>query len=134
STAVIIAITGVGVMARHLTRRGRAPDLWALIAQLFAATCVLTMLLLPQDALLGIVPTSTTMSAAGPLIAEGLLQVQTSAAPLADTLGLRTVIAGGFALAVILLDHLVAQRLVLLAVLLVASVGALPMIVTFGDA
>ena len=134
SVAMIIVVTVVGVVVRQLHRRDRTRNLWTPLAQIVAATCAVTMLLLPQGALLGIIPTGATINALGPLVADGFIQVQTSAAPMEDTLGLRTVITLGFAVAMILLDQLVAQRLTLLAVLLIASVGAIPMIVSFGDA
>lgn len=134
SVAVIIVVAVTGVVVRQLRGRTTARNLWTLLAQTLAAICTLTMFLLPQGAMLGLIPTGTTMNALGPLIVDGLLQVQTSTAPLEDTLGLRTLVGIGFAVVTILLDHLIAQRLTLLAVIFVASIGALPMIISFGDA
>lgn len=134
SIAVIIVIAATGVIVRQLRTGRMARSLWTLLAQLITAICALTVLLLPQGAFLGLIPTSATFNALGPLMADGLTQVQNSVAPLNDTLGLRTLIALGFAVVTILLDHLVAQRLTLLAVVFVATIGALPMIISFGDA
>lgn len=134
SVAVIIVIAITGVVVRQLRTRATVRSLWTLLAQVLAAICTLTLLVIPQGALLGIIPTNATIATLNSLVVDGFVQVQTSVAPMADTLALRTVIGIGFAVVAILLDHLIAQRLTLLAVVLVAAVGAVPMIATFGDA
>lgn len=132
--AVVIVITVTGAAARYLGARRRGRDTWALLAQGIVAVCALTTLLLPQTAALGIIPTGSTLRALPPLTAQAFEQVQFGTAPLQDTLALRTVIAIGFAVITIILDHLIAQRLALFAVILVAAVGTTPMIISLGDA
>jgi len=134
SVAVILVVAVTGVIVRQLRTRAIVRDLCTLLAQVLAAICTLTLLIIPQGALLGIIPTGDTVAALSNLVADGFAQVQTSVAPMADTLALRTVIAIGFAIVTILLDHLIAQRVTLLAVILVAAVGAVPTIATFGEA
>ncbi|MGV2985585.1 transglutaminaseTgpA domain-containing protein [Microbacterium sp. AGC85] len=131
---VVVLIASVGALARHLASRRRAGDAWALLAQLAVAVCALTLMLVPQGALLGIVPTGSTLRALAPLAAQALEEVQFGTAPLNDTLALRTMIAAGFAVITIIVDHLIAHRLGLLAAIVVAVVGVTPMIISFGDA
>lgn len=139
SGTVIIVVVIAGAVARRVRRgsglRWRGTRwLWALVVQVIVAICTLTVLILPQGALLGIIPTSTTVGAVGSLAAEGFAQVQTGVAPLNDTVALRLVLGIGFAVLTIVLDHLIARRFTLIAVLVVAFAGALPMIATLGEA
>lgn len=134
SIAIIIAIAATGAAVRFAGARRRGRDAWTLLAQVIVAVCALTLILMPQQALLGFIPTDSTLRALPPLTAQAFEQVQFGAAPLDDTLALRTTIATGFAAITIILDHLIAQRIALLATILVTAVGALPMIVSFGDA
>lgn len=134
SVAVIIVVAATGAVVRYLGARRRGRDALALLAQVVVAVCALTSILLPQTAALGIIPTASTIRALTPLTADALEQVQFGTAPLDDTLPLRTMIAIGFAVITILIDHLVSQRLALLAVILVAAIGATPTIISLGDA
>lgn len=134
SVAVIIVVTATGAAARYLGARRRGHATWALLAQVAVAACVLTSTLLPHTAVLGIIPTDSTVRALPLLTAQALEQVQFGTAPLEDTPGLQAVMAIGFAVITIILDHLVAQRLALLAIILVAAVGATPMIISVADA
>src|SRR5690606_7100163 len=63
SVAVIIVTAAVGILVRQLRARSRVRDLWTLLAQLLAAICTLTVLVMPQGALLGMIPTSATIAA-----------------------------------------------------------------------
>lgn len=134
SITVIVLITATGALMRHLGARRRGRDAWALLAQLVVAVCALTLMLVPQGALLGFIPTGSTLQALAPLAAQAFEQVQFGTAPLNDTLAVRAMLAVGFAVITIIIDHLIAQRLTLLAAVLVTAVGVVPMIITFGDA
>lgn len=134
SVTVIIAIAATGAVVRHLGAGRRGRDAWAVFAQVLVATCALTLTLLPQGAVLGIIPTGSTLRALTPLPAQAFEQVQYGTAPLEDSLALRTMIAIGFAIITIVIDLLIARRIALLAAIVVTAVGALPMIITMGDA
>lgn len=134
SITVIVLIAATSALVRHLSARRRGRDAWVLLAQLIIAMCALTLMLVPQGALLGIIPTGATVRALPPLAAQAYEQVQFGTAPLDDTLALRAMLAVGFAVITILIDHLIAQRLTLLAAILVTAVGVAPMIISFGDA
>jgi transglutaminase-like putative cysteine protease len=134
SITVIVLIAATGALVRHLSARRRGRDAWALLAQLLVAICALTLMLVPQGALLGVIPTGATLRSLPPLAAQAFEQVQFGTAPLGDTPALRAMVAVGFAVITIIVDHLIAQRLTLLATILVTAVGVVPMIITFGDA
>lgn len=132
---VIIVVAGTGMLARHLLRR-RTPwisDLLTFAAQVLATIALLTMLIAGPTAILGIFPTATTLALFGALGAAAAEAVVFGSAPLDATPALAAVMGAGFALVAILLDHLVAHRSALLAVLLTGAIGAIPMIVTLGD-
>ncbi|WP_175985336.1 transglutaminase family protein [Microbacterium tenebrionis] len=134
SVTVIVVIVATGMVVR-LIRGGRFADgALPFLAQLVVGTGALTLLLVPQGALLGIIPTGTTASAFGRLAVQALDEVRFGTAPLADTPGLRTMLAVGFALAAILLDQLISARYALPAIILITAIGAIPMIVALGDA
>ncbi|MDQ0642446.1 transglutaminase family protein [Microbacterium murale] len=134
SVVIIIVVAATGAATRYLCARRRGKEAWTLLAQVIVAIFALTLLLLPQGAVLGVIPTGSTLRALPPLAAQAFEQVQFGTAPLDDTPAIRTMIATGFAVIMILLDHLIAQRIALLATILVTAVGALPMIISFGDA
>ncbi|WP_144797571.1 DUF3488 and transglutaminase-like domain-containing protein [Microbacterium paludicola] len=134
SITLIVVVVLSGMLAR-LVRRGRHADgVLPFFVQLVVAVLAITVLLLPQGALLGVVPTGTTVDLLSRLAADAVQQVQFGTAPLVDTPALRTVLSIGFAAVAILLDQLITARLALPAILVVAVVGALPMIITLGDA
>jgi len=131
---MIILVAATGFLLRRLRLPCLARGVLRVLAQCIVAAMALTLLLVPQGALLGVIPTGTTFSAVGGLAAEAVEQVQYGTAPLADTVALGTMLAVGFAMIAIVLDQLIATRLALTAALLVAVVGALPMIITEADA
>ena len=132
---VIAAVAGTGMLARHLLRR-RADwisDIVTLVAQLLVAIGVLTLLTAGGTAILGIIPTPTTMALFGALGATAWEAIVFGSAPLDPSPALAAVMGAGFAVVAILLDHLVTHRSAVLATLLVGAVGAAPMIITLGD-
>lgn len=130
---VVLVITATGFIVRQL-RAGRADSAWStLVAQLLVAIMLLTALAFGQGALFGVIPTSTTLTSLGRLASEAFEQVQYGTAPLDSTPALGAMLSIGFAAITILVDQLIAQRITLLAAMLVAAVGALPMIITLSD-
>lgn len=133
--AVIVTVAGSGMLARHLLRRRAAwvQDLATLAVQIVVAIAIVTLLIAGDTALFGMVPTSETLTLFGVLGASAVEAVVFGSAPLDASPGLAAVMGVGFAVVAILLDHLVAHRSAVLAVLLTGVVGAMPMIVTLGD-
>ena len=137
-TAVIevIAVAATGMLMRHLLRRRSAwiGDAITFVAQLVVAVALLTLLLAGDTALFGVIPTSTTIALFGALGAAAWEAVLFGSAPLEATPALAAVLGAGFALVAVVVDHLIAFRSAVLATVLTGVVGALPMIVTLGDA
>lgn len=133
--AVILAVAGTGMLVRRLLRRRAlwVQDLATLAAQVLVAFAVVTLLVAGDTAVFGIFPTSTTWAVFGALGAAAWEAVVFGSAPLDASPGLAAVLGAGFAVVAILLDHLVAHRSAVLAVLLTGAIGAIPMIVTLGD-
>ncbi|WP_243224520.1 DUF3488 and transglutaminase-like domain-containing protein [Microbacterium sp. CIAB417] len=129
----VVALAGIVVRTMLARRSAVARELSALLVQVAASVALLTAMLLPQTALLGVVPTPATLIAFGELATQAAAEVYNGSAPLQDTLALRSMLGAAFAVVIILIDHLVAQRLALLAIITVTVVGALPMIITLGD-
>lgn len=133
--AVIVTVAGSGMLARHLLRRRTAwvQDIATLAVQIVVAIATVTLLIAGDTALFGMIPTSETLTLFGVLGASAVEAVVFGSAPLDASPGLAAVMGVGFAVVAILLDHLVAHRSAVLAVLLTGVVGAMPMIVTLGD-
>ncbi|MFJ4222706.1 transglutaminaseTgpA domain-containing protein [Microbacterium sp. NPDC089695] len=133
SVVAVIVVTGItGVIVRTLLRR-RTPwvrDLVTLTAQVVIAVATVTRLVAGDTAVLGVIPTETTLVTFQTLAASAAEQITFGSAPLESTPGLQAILAGGFAIVAILLDQLIAQRGAVIAFLLTAVVGAMPMIVT----
>lgn len=130
--AVVIVVALVGVAARTLLRRrpSWARELVTMLLQIIAAGGALTALVAGDTALYGIFPTPTSVSLFGTLLSGAGEQIVFGSAPLDSTPGLRLALGGGFAIVAVLIDQLLAQRSAVLASVLVAVVGAVPMIVT----
>lgn len=134
TVAIIVAMAATGMLVR-LLRGGRFADgPLSALAQLLVAVPLLTLMLLPQGALMGIIPTGATFAGVGRLAAEAVEQVQFGTAPLVDTPALRTMLGIGFAVIVIMTDQLIAARFALPAIVLITAIGSMPMIITLGDA
>lgn len=133
--AVIIAVAGSGMLMRHLLRQRAlwVRDLGTLAVQILVAVAVLTQLVAGDTAILGIIPTSATVAVFGTLGTTAWEAVVFGSAPLDASPALAAALGTGFAAIAILLDHLVALRSAVLAVLLTGAIGAMPMIITLGD-
>lgn len=133
---VTITVALVGMLLRRLLR-ARASALRGvvtLLAQLAAAIGVLTLLVAGDTALFGLIPTPTTLSVFGGLAARAWEEIVFGSAPLPASPALAAVLGAGFAVVALLLDLLVNLRAAVLAAVLAGSIGAIPMIVTLGDA
>ena len=133
--AVVIgtAVAGAGIRALLTRRRAWVREGATLVAQLALATAVITQLTVRDTAVLGLIPTPASFTAFSTLSGSAWEEIVFGRAPLEATPGIRLVMATGFALVAVLLDHLVAQRGAVLASVLTATVGAVPMIVTLSD-
>lgn len=134
---VVIVVTALtGAIARTLLKHRPAwvRDLVTLAAQLVVAMATLTRLIAGDTAVFGLVPTESTILTFQTLVAAAGEEIVFGAAPLDPSPGLQAVMGLGFAVVAILLDQLVAQRGAIIAFLLTAAVGAMPMIVTVSGA
>ncbi|MEN0022974.1 MAG: DUF3488 and transglutaminase-like domain-containing protein [Microbacterium sp.] len=134
---VVIVLTALtGIIARTLLKHRPAwvRDLVTLAAQLVVAIAALTRLVAGETAVFGLVPTDATILTFRTLAAAAGEEIVFGAAPLDPSPGLQAVMGLGFAVVAILLDQLVAQRGAIIAFLLTAAIGAMPMIVTVSGA
>ncbi|CAH0247987.1 Protein-glutamine gamma-glutamyltransferase [Microbacterium oxydans] len=134
--AVVVAVAASGALLRFLLRRRRGwvRDLSTFLVQLLVAVAVVTQLVAGDTAFLGLFPTATTVSVFASLAASAMEEIVFGAAPLSPSAGLAAVLGLGFALVALLLDQLITLRLAVLAIVLTGVLGAVPMIVTMGDA
>ena len=134
---VVIVLTALtGIIARTLLKHRPAwvRDLVTLAAQLVVAIAALIRLVAGETAVFGLVPTDATILTFRTLAAAAGEEIVFGAAPLDPSPGLQAVMGLGFAVVAILLDQLVAQRGAIIAFLLTAAIGAMPMIVTVSGA
>ncbi|GAT73889.1 transglutaminaseTgpA domain-containing protein [Microbacterium hydrocarbonoxydans] len=134
SVIVVTAIAGFGTRLLLRYRSRWARELVTLGVQVAATTGALTQLVAGDTAILGVVPTPTTVLAFQTLSASAWEEIAFGTAPLEATPGLRAVLGLGFAVVAILIDQLVATRGAVLAAILTAVIGSVPMIVTLGEA
>lgn len=131
----VIVVTALAGMASRTLMRGRpawARDLVAIGVQILVATGTVILLVAGDTAVFGVVPTEATLYTFQALAASAWEEIAFGSAPLAASPGLEAVMGVGFAVVAILLDQLVAQRGAILASLLTAVVGSMPMIITLG--
>ncbi|WP_101848504.1 transglutaminase family protein [Zhihengliuella sp. ISTPL4] len=135
SSLVIVAVVGTGALVRHLLRRRSdgVIGLLTLLAQVVVAVGVLTLLLAGDTAVLGIVPTSGTLTLFQALAAAAAEEIVFGSAPLDASPGLAAALGAGFAVVAILLDHLIAHRSAVLTTVLLGVIGAVPTIITLGS-
>lgn len=132
--AVIVVTALTGMTCRTLMR-GRpawARDLVTIAVQILVVMGTVILLVAGDTAVFGVVPTEATFYTFQALAAAAWEEIAFGSAPLAASPGLQAVMGLGFGVVAILLDQLVAQRGAILASLLTAVVGSLPMIATLG--
>ena len=131
----VIVVTAVaGSVGRVLFARLREGirDLLTLLVQLGAVTIACTAMLASETALAGLLPTGTTVRLLGLRLQQAIEEIATGVAPVPASVPLATALGLLFAVVAVLVDQLLAHRLILLAVLLTSLVGVLPMLVSFG--
>lgn len=132
--AVIVVTALTGMTCRTLMR-GRpawARDLVTIVVQILVVMGTVVLLVAGDTAVFGVVPTEATFYTFQVLAASAWEEIAFGSAPLAASPGLQAVMGLGFGVVAILLDQLVAQRGAILASLLTAVVGSMPMIATLG--
>lgn len=132
--AVIVVTALTGMTCRTLMR-GRpawARDLVTIAVQILVVMGTVILLVAGDTAVFGVVPTEATFYTFQALAAAAWEEIAFGSAPLAASPGLQAVMGLGFGVVAILLDQLVAQRGAILASLLTAVVGSMPMIATLG--
>ncbi|WP_242684666.1 DUF3488 and transglutaminase-like domain-containing protein [Microbacterium sp. SD291] len=131
---VVTALAGLGVRTLLSRSRGWIRGFATFGAQLAVAVATLTQLVAGDTAIFGAIPTPTTLLTFRTLSEAAWQEVAFGTAPIEGTPGMRAVMGIGFAVVAILIDHLVAARSAVVAGLVAAVVGAVPMIVTLGGA
>lgn len=132
--AVIVVTALTGMTCRTLMR-GRpawARDLVTIAVQILVVMGTVILRVAGDTAVFGVVPTEATFYTFQALAAAAWEEIAFGSAPLAASPGLQAVMGLGFGVVAILLDQLVAQRGAILASLLTAVVGSMPMIATLG--
>jgi len=129
---VAIALTGMVVRTSMRRRASWVRDLTTIGVQVVVAAGLIVLVVAGDTAVLGIIPTDSTVFVFQTLASAAWEEIVYGAAPIAASPGLEAMMGAGFALVAVLLDQLVAQRGAVLAGLLTAVVGAVPMIVTLG--
>lgn len=129
---LVVAVAGIiGRQALRAVRTGiRGPVV--LVVQLLAVSVACTMLLARETAWLGMLPTDLTVRLIGVRLQQSGEEIMNGVAPIAASLPMATLLGLAFAMVAILIDQLVAHRLVILAVLLTSVVGVMPMLISFG--
>lgn len=133
--AVIAVITVIGMLVRlALAHRSSALlTTVVLLAQLLAANFACTRLLASESAMLSVVPTLSSLRLISARLAQSAQEITEGVAPIPATLPMATLLGLAFAVTAILLDQLIAHRLVLLAIVLSSTVGVFPMLISFGS-
>src|SRR5690606_14059688 len=81
SVTAIVVVPLAGFAVRRLYSRRFARTVMPVLVQVVASIALLTLMLFPQGALLGIIPTGSTFSFVGRLAVQALEQVQFGVAP-----------------------------------------------------
>ncbi|MDY0984691.1 DUF3488 and transglutaminase-like domain-containing protein [Microbacterium sp. CFBP9023] len=132
AVVVVTALTGMTCRTLMRGRPAWARDLVTIAVQILVVMGTVILLVAGDTAVFGVVPTEATFYTFQALAAAAWEEIAFGSAPLAASPGLQAVMGLGFGVVAILLDQLVAQRGAILASLLTAVVGSLPMIATLG--
>lgn len=131
--ATIIVVALAGMLARAALPRVRfgIRRLLVLIAQSLAAALACTAMLAGETAWLGVIPTGLSVRLVAGRLAQSTEEIMNGVAPIAASLPMATLLGLAFAVVAVLIDQLIAHRLVVLAALLSSVVGILPILITF---
>lgn len=129
---VVVCLTGMLVRRLLAGRRPTARTLTALLAQLVVLTVTLTAALTREAALYGLIPTPASLRFAGARLLTSVEEIANGVVPVAATTAMATVTGIAFGLVAIAIDLLISGRLVVATAIMVAGVGAVPMILGGG--
>ncbi|MEJ1089029.1 DUF3488 and transglutaminase-like domain-containing protein [Microbacterium sp. Mu-80] len=129
---VVVALTGIAGRVLFGRLRDSIRDLLTLALQLVATVAACTAMLASETALLGVIPTETSVRLIGLRLSQAIEEIATGVAPIAASVPLATALGLLFGVVAILVDQLLAHRLIVLSVLFTSLMGVLPMLVSFG--
>ncbi|WP_309065450.1 transglutaminase family protein [Microbacterium sp.] len=132
-TMIIVVGLG-GVLGRAFLRHRRAATREALTLGIQTAVviCASTALFGRDTGMFGLVPTPTTVRLIGVHLSQSAEEIANGVAPISATESIAALLGISFGVVAVLVDQLLAHRLVVLAVALTTVVGAMPMVVSFG--
>ncbi|HTN54545.1 MAG TPA: DUF3488 and transglutaminase-like domain-containing protein [Microbacterium sp.] len=130
---VVIVVAVAGILTRLALRQARpgVREPVALVLQVLASAVACTILLAGETAWMGILPTGMTVRLIGVRLQQSGEEIMNGVAPIAASPPMATLLGLAFAVVAILVDQLLAHRLVVLAVLLTSVVGVMPMLISF---
>lgn len=133
--SITIVVAAAGMAGRMLFRRLNEGirSLLTLLLQLITLGLTLTDLLASETAESGFVPTPASIELTVLRLQRAVDEISNGVAPIDSTVSMTTAMGLAFTLVALLVDHLLAQRLVVLTVLFTSVVGAVPMLLTFGS-
>ncbi|MDQ0615641.1 transglutaminase-like putative cysteine protease [Microbacterium sp. W4I4] len=133
--AIVIVVAVAGILTRLALRTVRAGIRGpvVLLVQLFAVVVACTVLLARETAWMGLLPTEMTVRLIGVRLQQSAEEIMNGVVPIAASVPMATLLGLTFAVVAILVDQLLAHRLVILAVLLTSVVGVMPMLISFGS-
>src|SRR5690606_37213153 len=133
--AVVIVVAVAGALARLALRavRSGVRGPVVLLVQLLTSAAACTVLLARETAWMGLLPTEMTVRLIGVRLQQSADEIMNGVAPIAASLPMATLLGLAFAVVAILVDQLLAHRLVVLAVLLTSVVGVMPMLISCGS-
>lgn len=132
---IIVAVAASGMAGRTLFRRLREGirSPLTLLLQLITLGLTLTNLLASETSAYAFVPTPASIELTGLRLVRAVDEITNGVAPIDPTASMTTAMGLAFALVALLVDHLLAHRLIVLTVLFSSVVGAVPMLLTFGS-
>ncbi|MGB3731073.1 transglutaminaseTgpA domain-containing protein [Microbacterium sp.] len=131
---IVIAVAISGILARLSLANVRAGirSPLVLLVQAVAAAVAGTATLASETAIAGLIPTGQTARLIGIRLNQSVGEIMNGVAPIEATVPMATLLGLVFAVVAILIDQLVANRLVLLAVVFTSVVGVMPILISFG--
>lgn len=134
---VIVAglLSGVLLMIGFALRRARIPN--AAVSALLAVAWIagVTLIYLPEDALLRFIPTDATVGQVVLAVQETMRQIVESAPPMEATTPVVLLVAAAVGILTIVLDHVViTARMPVLAIVALVAVWLIPFVVTASPA
>jgi transglutaminase-like putative cysteine protease len=131
---VVVAVAISGILARLSLANVRAGirSPLVLLVQAIAAAVAGTATLASETAIAGLIPTGQTVRLIGLRLGQSVGEIMNGVAPIDATVPMATLLGLVFAVVAILIDQLIANRLVVLAVVFTSVVGVMPILISFG--